>query len=197
MNKALARYKTSESTPLELYFPMEYLQDSIFGEALNEDLSSCGSGWEVITNVSAASESLIPSCKGIYLFIWKPSFTLPLNENNISFRYVVYVGSASTGGSNILKRFTSDYKDKLNTDPSIHWTSNMPSDRSSRLKKVLNLGTLEYWYMAMDNASGEQIRDIEKRLINIFNPPGNSNFKAPIRAIIDTKKIAPAFEPAF
>ncbi|MEM6184461.1 hypothetical protein [Shewanella vaxholmensis] len=197
MDKALARYKTSESIPLELYFPMEYLQDTNFGEVLGEDLVGCGSGWEVITNVSAASESLIPPCKGIYLFIWKPSFSLPLNERNVSFRYVVYVGSASTGSSNILKRFTSEYKDKINTEPSVHWTSNMPSDRLSRLKKVLNLGKLEYWYIEMDKASGEQIQDIEKRLINIFNPPGNSNFKAPIRAIVDVKKTAPAFEPAF
>lgn len=176
---------------------MEFLQDDSFSDALSEDLQSCGTGWEVITNVSSASGPSIPGCKGIYLFVWRPYFTLPVDGTEISFRYVVYVGSASSGSSDIAKRFISDYRDKINKDQAVHWTSSNPTDRASRLNKVLNLGQLDYWYMAMDDATSEQICDIEKRLINMFNPPGNKNFKSPIRVVIDRKNVAPAFEPAF
>ncbi|MEF1205326.1 hypothetical protein [Photobacterium damselae] len=197
MEKELARYKTSESCPLELYYPMEFLQDLRFCNTLNEDISQCGDGWEKISSVSAASSRIIPDSKGIYMFIWKPDFCLEHDNNTINFRYVVYIGSASKGVSSILKRFNNDYKNVINQNFSVHWTENKPSNRDSRLKKVLNLNSLEYWYITMDHATSEQILDIEKRLICLFNPPGNQAFKSPIRAIVDQKKAAPAFEPAF
>jgi len=197
MEKALARYRTSDSTPLELYFPMEFLQDENFFNALHEDIDICGDGWEKISNLNSASYKSLPDSKGVYMFIWRPGFSIECHNDSADFRYVVYVGSASNGDSSILKRFNSDYKNEINKCPSIHWTENMPSDRASRLRKVLNLGQLELWYVTMDQANPEQILDIEKRLINLFNPPGNKAFKAPIRAKYEPKKAAPAFEPAF
>lgn len=197
MKKTLSRYKTVDSTPLELYFPMEFLQDEDFCEALRDDLKYCGDGWERVSNVSSSSSSLIPDCKGVYMFVWSPDTAIEINDEPIRFRYVVYVGSASNGSSSILKRFNSDYKSIINSEPAVHWTENMPSNRASRLKKALNLGRLEYWYVTMEGATSEQILDIEKRLINLFNPPGNTAFKTPIRVSIDSSKKAPAFEPAF
>ncbi|KJG13813.1 hypothetical protein [Photobacterium iliopiscarium] len=194
MEKELARYKTSESFPLEMYFPMEFLQDLRFCNALGDDILLCGDGWEKIAAVSAASSGTIPDTKGIYMFIWKPEFSIEHDKEIINFRYVVYIGSAAKGSSSILKRFNSDYKKLINQNFSVHWTEARPSNRESRLKKILNLGALEYWYITMVDASSEQILDIEKRLICLFNPPGNQAFKSPIRATIDRKKVAPAFE---
>lgn len=197
MKKELARYKTSLSSPLELYFHMEFLQDKLFCDTLTEDISTCGDGWECIPNVSSASSDIIPKEKGVYIFIWRPEFHLEHDTKNISFRHVVYVGSASSGNSDIHQRFNSNYKNILNNNPSIHWTEKRPTDRESRLKKVLNLGSLEYWYVTMDKTKHDQIQDIEKRLINVFNPPGNKTFKSPIRMIVEHDKVSPAFEPAF
>lgn len=197
MEKALARYRTSDSCPLELYFPMEFLQDENFFTALSEDIDVCGEGWEKISSISASTYKSLPDSKGVYMFIWRPGFSLECHNDTADFRYVVYVGSAASGGSSILKRFNNDYKNEINTCPSVHWTENMPSNRAARLKKVLNLGRLELWYVTMDKATPEQISDIEKRLIKLFNPPGNKAFKAPLRAKLEPKKSAPAFEPAF
>lgn len=197
MKKELARYKTSISCPLELYFPMEFFQDNIFCDALTEDISTCGDGWECIFNVSSASSATIPKEKGVYIFIWRPKFYLKHDNNNISFRHVVYVGSASSGDSDIRQRFNTNYKNIINNNPSIHWTENRPTDRESRLRKVLNLGNLEYWYVTMNKTEHDKIQNIEKRLINLFNPPGNKTFKSPIRMIVEHDKVSPAFEPAF
>ncbi|QYJ77921.1 hypothetical protein [Shewanella acanthi] len=197
MEKSLARYKTSESNPLELSYPMEFLQDKIFCSALIEDLEAFSDGWERIQNLSSNSSALIPDRKGVYMFVWRPSIEFKLHNESYNFRFVVYVGAASKGESSILSRFNSDYKSLINKKPSVHWTENNPHDRESRLRKVLNLWDLEYWYATMDNASSEQILDIEKRLINVFNPPGNKSFKQQIRAKIDIQKKTPAFEPAF
>ncbi|SHF91476.1 hypothetical protein [Vibrio gazogenes] len=195
MEKALARYKTNDSYPLELYFPMEFLQDLQFCNTLSDDIKAYGN-WGVIKNVSSVSSNNIPSDRGIYMFVWTPKFFLYNDDDKISFKYVVYVGDASNE-NNLLDKFNKNYKNVINSEPDIHWTKDVASSRIDRLKKVMNLGCLEYWYLTMDRASVGQIMDVKNRLVRIFNPPGNEGFRKPIRAIVEHDKAVPAFEPAF
>lgn len=198
MEKSLARFrKLKESFPLELSYPMEFIQDESFCNTVIEDLESKSDGWKCIKKIASSTSALIPNTRGIYMFVWRPSIALKTDCESCNFRFVVYIGSASSTEASLLKRFKSEYEAVINKNPDIHWDESNFCDRERRISKVLNLWDLEYWYTTMDKCTAEEILNLEKRLINIFNPPGNKSFRQQIRASIDKQRKAPAFEPAF
>ncbi|WP_210397394.1 hypothetical protein [Motiliproteus sediminis] len=197
MKRTLARYKRSTPVPLEISLPVDYLQDEEYCMALSEDIHVCGNGWETISSVDGKSADVIPKIKGVYVFVWRTLFSMKSDTSSIDFNQAVYVGSASKGDSSLRQRFINDYQKIVKLFPAVHWTQSGMMTRDEKLKKVLNLWELDYWFVTMEGAGQDQIEDIEDRLIALLNPPGNTRNRSRITGKVNKDKRAPAFEPAF
>lgn len=191
-DEQLSRYKDSIAFPLEYLIPVDYANERSFWRCLTSDIDSLGTGWESIDKVHKNSCDLIPDKKGIYIFVWSPEVELKTQSNKFLFNSVVYVGSSVTPELGMKSRFSKEYSGLIGRHVDIHWTKKDLVNRSDRLKKILNLGRLIMFFNVMENATAEQILNIENRLIKFFNPPGNK-----VGTIIKAKLAKTESSPAF
>lgn len=192
-DKQLSRYRGASPFPLEYLIPVDYANERDFWHCLISDIESIGSGWESIDRVHSDSAELIPDRKGIYIFIWSPDVEIKSEARRFVFNNVVYIGSSVTPELGMKSRFVKEYSKIIGRHLDIHWTKKELSNRSDRLKKVLNLGQITLFFNVMDNATSEQILNLEERLIKYFNPPGNK-VGTIIKAKLSKKEVLPAFK---
>lgn len=148
-------------------------------------------GWERVR----ATESLyntLPDKGGIYLFLWEPYFVFDFDDlqKEEIIKFVLYIGKAQgiSKTSTLRYRYENEYSKYIHSDPCIHWKKDSPRNRSDRLKQILNLWDLKYWYIVIEDIN--KINILEKQLIRMFNPPGNKALKAKTRL----GKSTPAFQ---
>ncbi|MCP4119074.1 MAG: hypothetical protein GY737_27465 [Desulfobacteraceae bacterium] len=86
---------------------------------------------------------------------------------------VLYIGKAGGDNSsnNLKKRYNSEYSKIIQKHPEFHWSNSELKTRSERLKQVLNLWDIEYWFVVFND--NRHIARIEKALIKLYNPPAN------------------------
>jgi hypothetical protein len=155
-------------------------------KVLQDDLRAEASPWE--THVAAESlTDALPEQPGLYMFVWRPSIRLAMaDDSESSFHQVLYIGQAGgsgQGGNTIRNRFKG-YRKHLCGDPEALWTQEPPTTRAARLTHYLALRPLEFWFATVADRS--KIRNLESRLINLYNPPLNSQNRPRLRARIST-----------
>lgn len=193
MRKILARYKGKVCFPLEYLFPVDYMNDCDFIDMLKEDVDTSGDGWEVVKNISAGSAKAIPDkMKGLYFFMWSPQIDFETTQGVFNICNVVYVGSSTSIDNGIKNRFLADYEGLIGKHYDVHWIKKEAVGREDKLKKIMNLGCLNFFFNTMNDASKEQILDMEERLIKLLNPPGNIKH-ALLRGSLDKVNVKPAF----
>jgi hypothetical protein len=161
--------------PLELCIPLDQVLDIGWSRDVSNSILT-GKTW-VKTPVTSLLRGFLPEKAGLYMFVWKCPFPVPNNDDpNYKFSYVLYVGKAGStdSGGTIKSRFANEYENIIGKYPESLWIRNCET-RKDRLKRILNLRELEFWYIELSKL--DEIEYHESTLIRIFNPPGNSQFK--------------------
>lgn len=175
--KALVQYQYDEAPDLSFKFLPNRLVNKSYCETLSDEIiNSFGNTWERLVATKDLALSL-PSLPGIYMFVWKPYFNFAFDDYFTSLHYVVYIGKA--GGPNENSTFKSRYKSEyakiVKRDAEEIWKKNEMKCRKDRLNKFLNLWELEYWFIVMKEENRHVIKKYEEKLIQLFNPPGNTS----------------------
>lgn len=146
---------------------------------ISDILRDVGSAWEVRTAQPDLYQQL-PMGPGLYMFVWHPALQLmgAYEATARSFPWILYIGQAGGGSSNntLRDRYKNEYSKLLNGDPGKLFASNAPVNRSDRMKRYLRLRPLEYWWTEI--ADQQKIPLLEKRLVNLLQPPLNSQHRA-------------------
>lgn len=184
--RSVIRHSVEDSPALEIQLGIAPMLDVPAHKVLQDDLRADASPWEA----HVAAESLtdvLPEQPGLYMFVWRPSIRLVMaDETESSFHQVLYIGQAGgsgQGGNTIRNRF-KDYRKHLRGDPEALWTQEPPTTRTARLTHYLALRPLEFWFSTVEDRS--KIRNLESRLINLYNPPLNSQSRPRLRARVST-----------
>lgn len=187
---ALERHRDDPTPRLTFTVPLDRLLDPTYCKVLTQDLSTLtAEGWEVRRATPLAWRMLPAQC-GLYMFIWRPTFSVPLAAGGaMEFPWILYVGRA--GGKNsyntLRSRYRSEYANLVGGDPERLWETSPANNRETLLGRYLTLRPLEYWFCVIDNLA--QIDATELRLIKLFAPPLNSTGGPRLRP----SKAIPAF----
>lgn len=160
--------------PLELCLPLDRTLDETWCQQTAGSI--LGNRHWNRRAATAELAPLLPDKAGLYMFVWKCRFPMPLeNDKDYRFRYVLYVGKAgeATGASTLRKRYESGYSRIIGKCPESIWKRDARS-RDELLDRFLNLKDLEYWFTECGNI--EHLEFHEATLIKVFNPPGNTHF---------------------
>lgn len=149
-------------------------------------LDGIGAEWEAHRATPGLARSL-PREPGLYMFVWRPSFRVRLgNGEPASFRRVLYVGRAGGPGSgNTLRGRYGGYTALLADGAA---AADWPKARDRRLAALFQLRDLRYWCAPVSD--GTALPAMEKRLIELLDPPGNRDRPKPQLQVLRTK---PAF----
>jgi hypothetical protein len=180
--EALARHYPADALSVPFGPSVRLLQDRTFCRVIEDDLRAHASNWEVRIATPGLANQL-PDSPGLYMFVWRPNSPSFVKDENKSFLFswLLYIGKTGSDGSqNTLKnRYKQEYAAYIDSDPNCFWNEKLPDNRKSRLKTLLSLSPLEYWYSVIENT--EEISKLEERLIKIFRPPGNANGRNVLR----------------
>lgn len=172
---AVNRHGGTEGISIPFSPSVRFLQDQDFCGTLQLDLSKWATNWEK----RKATKNLwttLPDLPGLYMFVWKNTeIGFPTDTNSQEFfSWCLYVGQAgANNSSNTLKsRYQQEYSSYINSDPDNFWVETANHTRKSRLKLLLSLSPIEFWYTMVEDRS--KIENLESRLIRAFRPPGNS-----------------------
>ncbi|MET7299938.1 hypothetical protein [Embleya sp. NPDC005575] len=184
--RAVIRHRLDASPALELQFGITPMMDVSGLQVLQDDLKRLASPWERLV----ATESIaiaIPDEPGVYMFVWRPAIKLAMADRTEgSFHQVLYIGHAGGAGElgNTLRNRYRNYKKHLRGNPEDLWTREPPTNRDDRLTYYLALRPLEYWFATVDDRS--MIRNLESRLIHLYNPPINTRGGPTLRGRLST-----------
>lgn len=171
--QAVIRHRLDASPALEIQLGITPMLDVPAHQLLQDDLKRHASPWEKLTAVESIASS-IPDEPGLYMFIWRPAIKLAMADRSEGgFHQVLYIGHAGGAGElgNTLRNRFKDYKKHLRGNPEDLWTREPPTTRAGRLTHYLALHPLEFWFATVDDRS--MIRNLEGRLIHLYNPPIN------------------------
>jgi len=181
---AVNRHGGNEALSIPFIPSIRYLQDLPFCKILGNDLRDMGSNWEIRTATQQLWKQL-PEASGLYMFVWRSSnisFLLDQDKQH-SFTWCLYIGQAGGGESrnSIKSRYRNEYANYVRSDPESCWAQRLSNDRKTRLKLLLSLTPIEFWYIQIDDRS--KIENLESRLIRTFRPPGNSAGKSTLKPL--------------
>ncbi|MGV9303844.1 hypothetical protein ACWDLG_10775 [Nonomuraea sp. NPDC003727] len=192
--RSVIRHSIESSPALEIQLGIAPMLDVPAHRVLQDDLRVEASPWEVHVAVPSLTD-ILPEQPGLYMFVWRPSIRLAMADcSQASFHQVLYIGQAGgsgQGGNTIRNRF-KDYCKHLRGDPEVLWTQEPPTTRSARLTHYLALRPLEFWFATVEDRP--KIKNLESRLINLYNPPLNSQNGPRLRARVSTTP-RPALRP--
>lgn len=143
-------------------------------------LSSLQSSWETRPVTKSLQEN-IPDTPGIYMFIWRPGFTLKLatGTSEQKFQWVLYLGITE---SSLKARYKNEYKKVLfkkeKTSRAL-WDSRQAETRREKLERFLSLRPLEYWYLPCSDTV--LLKTLESHLIELLAPPLNAQKQARLK----------------
>ncbi|MGI5205816.1 hypothetical protein ACQEU6_30105 [Spirillospora sp. CA-108201] len=184
--RSVIRHRAEASPALNLQLGIAMMLDIPAHKVLQDDLTELASPWERAMAVESLTDSL-PHEAGLYMFVWRPAIRLRMaDESQTSFYQVLYIGQAGGAGQrgNTLRNRFKDYKKHLRGNPERLWTEGPPTARSDRLTYYLALRPLEFWFATVEDRS--VIRNLEERLITLYNPPLNSHSRPRLRARLKT-----------
>ncbi|MET8170983.1 hypothetical protein [Streptomyces clavifer] len=171
--QAVIRHRLDASPALEIQLGITPMLDVPAHRLLQGDLKRHASPWEKLTAVESIASS-IPDDPGLYMFVWRPAIKFAMADRSEGgFHQVLYIGHAGGAGElgNTLRNRFKDYKKHLRGNPEDLWTREPPTTRAGRLTHYLALHPLEFWFATVDDRS--MIRNLEGRLIHLYNPPIN------------------------
>lgn len=186
LTRSVIRHSVEPSPALEIQLGIAPMLDVPAHTILQEDLRAKASLWESALAVEELHRAL-PDAPGLYMFIWRPSIRLAMaDQSESSFHQVLYIGQAGGSGQrgNTLKNRYKDYRKHLRGDPEDLWTREPPTTRAGRLTHYLSLRPLEFWYATVEDRT--VIKNLEARLINLYNPPLNSQNRPKLRARVSS-----------
>jgi hypothetical protein len=178
--------------PLELCLPLDRALD----ESWCKQTAGSIFGLKKWSRFPATPETgpHIPEKAGIYMFVWKCKFNIPIEgKEDFNFRYVLYVGKAGgeDASGSLRKRYESGYSRAIGANPELIWKRDARS-RDDLLNRFLNLKDLEFWFVEVGNI--EYLEFHEMTLIKLFNPPANTqHFKSGASLKGKLKSAVPAF----
>ncbi|MEZ0071636.1 hypothetical protein ABH927_000971 [Planotetraspora sp. GP83] len=184
--RSVIRHSIESSPALEIQLGIAPMLDVPAHRVLQDDLRVEASPWEVQVAVASLTD-ILPEQPGLYMFVWRPSIRLAMADNSqASFHQVLYIGQAGGAGQrgNTIRNRFKDYRRHLRGDPEALWTQEPPTTRSARLTHYLALRPLEFWFATVEDRS--KIKNLESRLINLYNPPLNSQNRPRLRARVST-----------
>lgn len=174
LEKLMALHVGSPSPSVPLQLPVDPLMNTAHCQAIAEHLVEIGGVWEQ----RKATQTLwreIPACKGLYMFVWRPSFSFHMAHpqgSTYAPSSVIYIGQAGYNSSNTLRqRYKSEYSKYLSEEPAILWEEVDRETRADRLRRYLQLRPLEYWYTEIDDPAS--IKTLESALLRMFRPVVN------------------------
>lgn len=179
---ALARHRDDPPPRLELSIPVDRFLDVDYLGHLQDDLrDQIPDGFETLKATKRTHE-MIPPAAGVYMFVWCPSFHLHCDDMGLSAKsrsarynsqFILYVGKAGGDGSKatLRSRYQSEYRRFVGGDVNALWNGAKGQARSDLLERWLCLVPLEYWFAVVPD--GSMVSSIEKRLIDLLNPPLN------------------------
>lgn len=186
LTRSVIRHSVEPSPALEIHLGIAPMLDVPAHAILQDDLRAKASLWESALAVEELHRAL-PDAPGLYMFIWRPSIRLAMaDRSESSFHQVLYIGQAGGSGQrgNTLKNRYKDYRKHLRGDPEDLWNREPPTTRAGRLTHYLSLRPLEFWYATVEDRT--VIKNLEARLINLYNPPLNSQNKPKLRARVSS-----------
>ncbi|MFI1586227.1 hypothetical protein [Embleya sp. NPDC020630] len=184
--RAVIRHRLDVSPALELQLGIAPMMDVSALQVLQDDLKRLASPWERLVATESIAAA-IPDEPGLYMFVWRPSIKLAMADRTEgSFHQVLYIGNAGGAGElgNTLRNRYRNYKKHLRGNPEDLWTREPPINRDDRLTHYLALRPLEYWFATVDDRS--MIRNLESRLIHLYNPPINIQGGPTLRGRLST-----------
>lgn len=172
--RMLVKYRDEPACDIHFSPRIDSLMDSELCRRLSMLLHN-NSKW-VRQKATANLAEMLPSKRGLYMFIWRPEFIFRCEEVPEVERFfgVLYVGKAGIeNGTNdtIKQRYKSEYSKFVGQDADLLWTTTVPTKRHERLGKYLTLRPLEFWHLEMESIP--DIHQFEKKLISMFRPPLN------------------------
>ena len=179
---ALARHRDDSPPRLELSLPVDRLMDVDYLSHLKDDLfAQVPDGFEML-KATPRTHEMIPAAAGVYLFVWCPEFELHGDSSGatsdtqcprLRTQFVLYVGKAGGEKSKqtLKSRYQGEYRKYVGRSVDELWSGACGTTRDELLDRWLRLVPLEYWYAVVANDS--EVSSIEKRLIDLFNPPLN------------------------
>ena len=149
-------------------------------------LDGIGAEWDAHMATPELGAAL-PREPGLYMFVWRPLFRMRLGAGeSVSFRRVLYVGRAGGPGSgNTLRGRYRGYASLLADGAA---AADWPKARDRRLAALFRLRDLRYWCAPVSDEAA--LPAMEKRLIELLDPPGNHDRPKPQLQVLRTK---PAF----
>ncbi|MFJ9915541.1 hypothetical protein [Actinacidiphila glaucinigra] len=184
--RSVIRHSIEPTPALEIQLGITPMLDIPAHRVLQDDLRMHASLWDSVLATEDLHRSL-PDEPGLYMFVWRPSIRLAMaDQTESSFHQVLYIGQAGGSGQrgNTLKNRYKDYRRHLRGNPEDLWTREPPTSRAGRLTHYLSLRPLEFWYATVEDRS--LIKNLEARLINLYNPPINNQNRPRIRARLST-----------
>lgn len=172
---------------------IELLLDSDFCQGIDRIVHAVGgTRWERRVAVEDLGNSL-PDVRGLYLFVWRPSFQFRFAAEPFSERlsWILYVGKAGIEGGQsdtIRHRYLVEYRKYVGGDPSQLWDTK-DANRAQRLATYLTLRPLEYWFLPLEEPRDVEV--LERKLLRMFRPPLNRQYGGPR---MRPGKPEPAFE---
>jgi hypothetical protein len=174
-DRVVARHRDEPSPALPVDWGILRLLDERHCRGLQHDLADWATEWEVQRATPDLHKSL-PDEAGLYMFVWRPPFEFEVAEQMRAggIHQIIYVGQAGgagNGSANTLRLRYRDYQDFLKREPSAMWAEPVGAGRRDVLSRYLTLRPLEYWFSIVKDRA--RIVNLERRLIQLLNPPGN------------------------
>lgn len=179
--RSVIRHRTEAGPSLDIRLGIAPMLDVPAHRVLQDDLEKHASLWEHALAVESLGDAL-PDEAGLYMFVWRPSISLAMaDDTRIGFHQVLYIGQAGGSGQrgNTLRNRYRDYKKHLRGNPEHLWTEKPPTTRAGRLTHYLALRPLEFWFATVEDRA--KIKNLEARLINLYNPPLNNQNRPKLR----------------
>lgn len=187
-SRLVHRHRDEPSPTLPVEWPLLRLIDQAGTGTLVQDLTESGAPWESYEATERLWE-MLPESPGLYMFVWRPWFRFRMAEPSAAtdikpnaMSQILYIGQAGAspdnGGSTLRHRYRS-YCRHLRADPKVLWTPTLRLTRPD-LARYLTLRPLEYWFTVVNDRS--EIKSLETRLIELFNPPINQRNSPKIRS---------------
>lgn len=179
--RSVIRHRAEAGPSLDIRLGIAPMLDVPAHKVLQDDLEEHASLWEQALAVESLGSAL-PDEAGLYMFVWRPSIRLAMADDSwSSFHQVLYIGQAGGSGQrgNTLRNRYKDYKKHLRGNPENLWTEEPPTTRSGRLTHYLALRPLEFWFATVEDRA--KIKNLEARLINLYNPPLNNQNRPKLR----------------
>lgn len=188
--QSVIRHSIERSPALAFELGIGPILDEAAHQVLRNDLQTHATPWEKLQATDGLAASL-PDDPGLYMFVWRPTFGLTMSDGTESkFHQILYIGQA--GGAkqqgNTLRNRYKDYRKHLRGNPEDLWVAEPPTTRAGRLTHFLTLRPLEFWFTTVGDRS--LIENLESRLINLYNPPANTQKRPRLRGHIGNRQPA-------